>query len=70
MPIMTFIEPVSDVVMITIVVVLGIMAISGFATIAGILMYAMHNGYNAKAVHRTHGPLPFDDELSIVVTKA
>ncbi len=65
-----FVEPVSDTVAITLIIVLGLMTIAAFATIAAILIYAIHNGYNAKATHKLHGPLPFDDELIIEVTKA
>jgi hypothetical protein len=64
-----FIEPVSDSVAITLIIVLGLMSIAAFATIAAILIYAIHEDYNAKASHNVHGPLPFDDELIIEVNK-
>lgn len=65
-----FVEPVSDTVAITLIIVLGLMSMGAFATIAAILLYSIHEGYNAKASHKVHGPLPFDDELIIELTKA
>lgn len=46
---------------------LAVVAIAAFATIGGVLIYAINNGYEARARHRLNGPLPFDDELLIEV---
>lgn len=62
------VEPVSTTV-ITLAIVLGFMSIAAFATMAAVLIYAIHEGYNAKATHKVNGPNPLDDELTIEVTK-
>lgn len=69
MDVRPLVEPVSNTVLITAIIVLGLISIAAFATIAAILMYAISEGYNARANHKTQGPLPFDDELTIEVER-
>jgi hypothetical protein len=44
-------------------IVIGVIAVAGLGTVAAVCLYGMSKGYTIKAKHKTHGPLPFDDEL-------
>ncbi|MEB4591935.1 hypothetical protein VSS37_13160 [Candidatus Thiothrix sp. Deng01] len=63
------IEPMVEPITITIAIVLAIISIAAFATIAAIFIEAIHNGYNANAKHKA-GATPLSDELEISVVKA
>lgn len=42
-------------------------ALAGLGTLAAVCLYGINQGYNIKARHVTHGPLPFDDELNLTL---
>ncbi len=44
-------------------IVIGVIAVVGLGTVAAVCLYGISKGYTIKAKHKTHGPMPFDDEL-------
>ena len=66
----TAVDPVvTPTVVITATIVVGVIAVVGLGVLATVLMYAISKGYCPIAKHKTSGPMPFDDELTIDVRR-
>lgn len=48
-------------------VAITVIALAGLGTLAAVCLYGINKGYNIKARHVTHGPMPFDDELDLTL---
>ena len=60
-------EPVT--IAVTLIIVVGIIALASTAALAAVCIAAINKGMCVDATHKTNGPNPFSDELSLNVKK-
>lgn len=62
-------EPVSVTIAVTVAIVIGVIALATTAALVTICLAAINKGFCVDATHKTNGPNPFGDELSLNVKK-